>query len=595
MTMRIRFAYAVAGLCAAALVVASAQTPVRDGQPVVAPVGTASLAGVVRDADRQPVRRALVSIAGDIRLNRSTVTDDQGRFAFADLPAGRFTITASKAGYPPMSYGATRPYRTGSGVLLTDGQREERIELTLARGAVLTGTVFDGDGQPLPEVPVQAWEVRASLNGDRIFDMPPTGGETVTTDDRGRYRIFGLPPGDYTVGTAWFFRGVGFDVRVPTDAEIRAAFQAASQPVGSMPGGPPVAAKAGPEERYNYAPVYYPDAVDPLGAAVVSLGPGDERDGVDIRMQFRAMSRIEGTVTGPDGPAAQVRMVLFRRGRVRALNSTAFWSARSDGGFETASLAPGEYTIMAESRGGPADPRLWASADVTIAGSEPITVALTFQPAMTMAGRLVFEGTTLDPPDSSRVRVSLFAWEGTSSSSNMTTSPIDASGAFTIDGITPGQFRVNATTQNTARPGEPAWSVRSIVSGGRDVTDLPVTVTPAGAPPVVITFTDLVSELSGTITAAPGQAPSDFFVIVLPADRAYWNTASRRIVSARPDAAGRYIFRGLPAGEYRIAATTDLVSQDLQDTAALARLAGQSAPFTIALGEKKTFDLKIGG
>jgi hypothetical protein len=69
---------------------------------------------------------------------------------------------------------------------------------------------------------------------------------------------------------------------------------------------------------------------------------------------------------------------------------------------------------------------------------------------------------------------------------------------------------------------------------------------------------------------------------------------SRRIASTRPDGSGRYQFRTLPAGEYRIALTTDLVPEDLRDTAALERLFAQSVVVTIGVGEKKTLDLRPG-
>ena len=55
---------------------------------------TASLSGAVvsTDASPQPVRQAVVTIAGGgLAQSRSVVTDDGGRFAFENLPAGRFT------------------------------------------------------------------------------------------------------------------------------------------------------------------------------------------------------------------------------------------------------------------------------------------------------------------------------------------------------------------------------------------------------------------------------------------------------------------------------------------------------------------------
>jgi hypothetical protein len=223
-----------------------------------------------------------------------------------------------------------------------------------------------------------------------------------------------------------------------------------------------------------------------------------------------------------------------------------------------------------------------------------VVVALTLQPAMTLGGRVVIEEGTLPPPDLSRVGIGLSFVEGTASSGRFTVSPLDEAGRFTIEGITAGRFRVNVRTPAAAKPGAPAWIVRSVVADGRDVTDLPIEIGPGGAPAVTITLTDQTSELSGTITTRSGDAASNYFVIVFPADRAYWLGLTRRIVSARPDAAGRYVARGLPPGEYLIAATTDLISRDLQDAAALARLAEQATPFTLALGEKRVLDLKIG-
>ena len=71
--------------------------------------GTALLGGVVtsQDDSARPLRRALVTLSGSasrvtLRLARGGVqvtTDDSGRFAFSDLPAGRYTITAEKPAY----------------------------------------------------------------------------------------------------------------------------------------------------------------------------------------------------------------------------------------------------------------------------------------------------------------------------------------------------------------------------------------------------------------------------------------------------------------------------------------------------------------
>ena len=81
----------------------------------------------------------------------------------------------------------------------------------------------------------------------------------------------------------------------------------------------------------------------------------------------------------------------------------------------------------------------------------------------------------------------------------------------------------------------------------------------------------------------------------MPADRAYWLPGTRRIASTRPDGKGRYVFRGLPAGDYRIAVTTDLVARDLQEVSTLEQLLPQSLPVTLATGERKSLNIKTSG
>jgi hypothetical protein len=79
----------------------------------VAPAGTGQISGVVVSAGAtpQPVRRAVVTIAGDLTESRSVVTDEAGRFVFGRLPAGRFTISVKKAAWLPGQFGAAKPGR----------------------------------------------------------------------------------------------------------------------------------------------------------------------------------------------------------------------------------------------------------------------------------------------------------------------------------------------------------------------------------------------------------------------------------------------------------------------------------------------------
>jgi hypothetical protein len=567
----------------AALAMPGAQAPSRDpNQAIAPPSGTGAISGTIRGLGGEPVRRAAVSISGDMRLDRMTMTDEEGGYAFGGLPSGRFTVTAEKPGHPRMSYGASRPYRAGSGVFLREGQHADRIDVTLAPGVVITGTVYDQRGEPMPGVPIMAWEIRTSLSGEGTLDYPATGGEIVTTDDLGRYRVFGLPPGEYTVGTSWAFHGQGYDARVLTAAEIRAAFETTGPLTATGAAARPPA--AGDPARYNYAPTFVPGVVDPLAAATFTLAPGEERTGVDLRMQFEPRSRIEGTIAGPDGAPTQARVTLTRRSQVQALNTSQVWPG-AGGRISSGPLSPGLYRLMAEVAGRGGAPPLWAIADVVAAGGETIDVSLMLQPASSVTGKLVFDGSSVEPPsDLSRVIV----WLRTAGSmSPSTTTSIDPSGTFTIAGVIPGSYTAVGSVPASAMPGAPAgaaWSVRSVTLDGQDVTDRVFDIPSSGTSGLVMTFTDRLSELSGTVVGPSGEPATDYFVIVIPDDRDYWTPQTRRIVSTRPDGSGRYV-----------SLTTDLVARDLQERAALERLAAQSAPVTLGFGERREFHLRTAG
>jgi hypothetical protein len=218
-------------------------------------------------------------------------------------------------------------------------------------------------------------------------------------------------------------------------------------------------------------------------------------------------------------------------------------------------------------------------------------VTLQLAPAMSLAGRVVFESGNPSAAVPTGVRVSLPPIQGANTSPAATT---DAAGAFTLAGVAPGRVRLMTTVPGTAGGAGPSWMLRSVKFGDREVVDQPFDIASGTLPSLTLTFTDQVSELSGTLTDGAGEPAPNYYIVVVPADRQFWMPGSRRIVNTRPDGRGVFAFRALPPGDYRIAATTDLVPRDLQDASALERLLAESAPVTIGVGEKKVFDIRLG-
>src|SRR5205823_5143910 len=150
---------------------------------------------VTDDTVTRPIRKALVTVTAGGRGAAATVvvTDDSGRFVFNALAGGRYQVTASKPGYVNASYGAARPGRPGTPVQLIEGQQLTSIIIKMAHGAVVTGTIFDQNGEPLPSARVTLMRyVFSQQSGERTLQPFGAAG---TTDDRGIYRIFGIAPG----------------------------------------------------------------------------------------------------------------------------------------------------------------------------------------------------------------------------------------------------------------------------------------------------------------------------------------------------------------------------------------------------------------
>jgi hypothetical protein len=165
-------------------------------------------------------------------------------------------------------------------------------------------------------------------------------------------------------------------------------------------------------------------------------------------------------------------------------------------------------------------------------------------------------------------------------------------GTFDIRGIGPGRFTLTASFPSPAEGA--AWKLRAATAGARNLVDEAIDLGPGiDLRDVVVKFTDEVTQLSGTLQSASGQLVTEYYIVAIPTDRSLWRPRSRRILSVRPATDGRFVFTDLLAGEYTIAALTDLDPIDLWDNAILTQIAAAGAPVTVADGEKKVHDLRI--
>jgi hypothetical protein len=624
-------------LLPSALILSLPRQQTRDAAGTIV-VGTASIAGVIVAADpaAPPIRRATITLnggggrAGGLgRGGRVTVSDDAGAFQFAALPEGRYTITAAKAGWVTTQYGATRPGRGGGVTInLADGQQLSSVRMKMTHGAAITGTLF-ADGRLLPQsVQMRALPVQ-TIDGDRRLS-----GQTgnATYDERGVYRIYGLPPGDYLIGAA--FPSMGIDLRVATEEELLWAQQLLKRPPASSPiatasttnaaASPDDTAPPAPGGRVGYAPVYYPGTLDPAQAEIVTIHAAEERRNVDFPLRLLPTAAIKGTVFDPQGVTLQnAQVMITRTSRVTGADSSDQAQMRN-GVYVFPEVSPGEYTIIVRAMargsmvGGPGAPPppppppgppgspspqgpqaptvLWASVDVHVDGRDISDQDLRLQPGMTISGRIVFEDGT---PPAAAEHASLGLNVLPSGGNNPFGTPgatVNPDGTFVIAGVTPGRYAIHAGAAGAGSgPGVLNWNLKSVVIAGRDVTDSGFEVPPnQNLSAVTVSLTALSTEISGTLVDATGRPSADDYIVIFTANRTLWRPDSRWATRARPDSDGHWRIASLPPGNYYVCALTDLDPSDLSDPAFLAEIAPASFTIALAPGEKKTLDLKVG-
>jgi len=548
--------------------------------PAAVPIGTGVVSGVVTNEDgSRPVKFAYVLIIGATSgVARATSTDGDGKFGFASLPVDRYTVGASKPPYLGALAGARRPAHMGTAIALADGQKVTNVAVRLPMGAVITGVITDEKGQPAQAaVSVYQWRMP---NGERVATSAVVGGG-VLTDDRGRYRVYGLAPGDYLVAASSL--RLAAPLRTLTVTEVDEALRTGAAPPG----------QASATANQRYAPVFFPGTARPGDALTVTLGTGEERSGVDFKLQVLTTARVAGVVTSIDGQLPQRMAVSLRTLGPLPMQSIQSVTVQPDGTFTFPSVMPGSYVLQANGGGQPSAQMALANVDVT--GVDLTGIELALRPGLTLSGSVAYRGQAAPPTTSLRLPLNPVrsSFGGLGPSLQMSS---DGS-SFTVINLFPGSYYAAAAAAGLGA--DSPWTVDSIVIDGKDVTDRLVEIS-SDSPPktLALTFTDRYQELSGQIRKADGTPASEHTIVVFPEDKTYWLSGSRRIVTVRPGTDGRFTVSGpgsttLPPGRYLMAAVTDIDRDEQYDPAFLSALIPAAVSVILQPGEKKVQDLLV--
>ena len=337
--------------------VAFGQPSSAAAQPGFRIVGT-----VIERGTNRALNHVLVTISPtehrDLQL--SCVTDASGRFAFTNLPLGKYSLEAQKRGETPQGYNEYDNYATA--VAVGPGLDSENLVFSMDVPGSISGAVLDDEGDPVAQA--QIWLFRkAVLSGkSQVF-----AAGTESTESSGDFYFAHLAPGTYYVavqGRPWYAQAVPQQQGTEGDAN-----------------------QVSSELDVVYPVTYYSDSLDPASASPIVISEGGS---ARIQLTVRAVPSVHVELAGLDQqPNRGFGTTLFNAGPEGFLipaNAQIFNLGNQQ---EISGIAPGRYVLTMQSM---AEDRPESIGTKTLELTGTSTLDVRDLPKTSLAGEITFEG-----------------------------------------------------------------------------------------------------------------------------------------------------------------------------------------------------------
>jgi hypothetical protein len=365
------------------------------------------------------------------------VTDSEGKYRIENVTAGSYVVI-------PVAPAYVSDESVGEKILIVNkAETIENVDFVLVRGGAITGKVVDADGRPLVEEEVVPIPESENTPGYSRY-------LGTRTDDRGIYRLFGLPAGRYKVAA-------GND-------------------------------SFNPYQRASHKRAFHPGVEDRAQAAVIDLSEGGEAINIDLTLgesitTYSASGMIVDGQTGQPMPNVNYGITrYYEHGSSSASSDTV---SNSRGEFRLENLSPGKYGISARNRTNGeslAQEVLFEVVDRNVTG-----LVIKTETGAVISGVVVIEGADDKAVRELLTRTNLGASvmnESTGRGTGSSAKPA-ADGSFRIGGLPGGTASFHAFAPNTQfqivrverngviqprgidlKPGEQVTGVRVVVSYG---------------------------------------------------------------------------------------------------------------------------------
>ena len=435
-------------------------------------------------------------------------TDQEGNYRITNLPPGTYQVI------PHAPTLVSSGDWGGKKLIVAAGETVESIDFTLNRGGVITGRATDSEGRPLIEEPIILLPVEEKKQNAQSYMRQ----QRTFTDDRGIYRIFGIPQGKYRIALG--------------------QIEDISGPRGS-----------------NYPPTFHPAVTDAAKATVIEVSEGSEATNVDITVgrllsTFTASGRIVDSKTGQS--LANIKYGLQAFGRDQGSFIRTDFIADSKGEFKVESLTPGKYAVFVvpqPNNGMRADPVRFDLLDQDVTG-----LLLKTSQGAGVSGVVLLENTNDRSALARLTHLHVYAHVAKEGPGESWVEPAPISsqdGSFRISGLQSGMAHFSLSSRDELQN-----RGFMLVRVERDGIDQPGGVELKEGEQVTgvrLVVTYGTGTIRGVIKVVNGELPATARLGVWLTNRADGPpTIPRNLPSPSVDTRGRFIVEGLPAGIYEL-------------------------------------------
>jgi hypothetical protein len=547
------------------------------------PAGGAAAPVLTGTVDSLPSVEAITTVSATASASHKlapVITDRDGKFVFQNLQPGLYSLQVIRNEYARQIYGQRVAGGPALAIRLSEGQTLDNIVMSLVPAGNVAGVIRDSDGHAQAGVPIQLLRATFNASGERTFHLEGTA----RTNDRGEYRLYWITPGRYYISAG-----------TPSGP---------NRPLS--PNGAPSSLNEIPDQ--SFALTFFPGVIDAGAAGIIEVNPGAEVSGVNFVAPRQQLYSVRGHIAdaGSGRPPVAASVSLAYRtltGIGGAFNGGSRYDA-STGEFELRNVPPGAYVLQAIAAAatpvaaGEAVVRISALAlqpnarlPIEVSNSDINGVSLQLTSGVSISARIRVDGMPLSTmPGWENVRVPLKPTVDSSFAPNLQPAqPVSqrptADGSFVIDGVSPGEFIVGPVTGLA-----PGFYVKEARFNQADVLGQPLRFFAGGAGTLEIVLSSKAGSISGTTVDTAMRDAAGAQVVLVP-ERERKRTDLYK--TAASDSSGRFLFRSVPPGDYRLFGWEALESYAYFDQELLRRVESQGIPVHVSESAGNTVTLKL--